>query len=68
MQGPDAGNNGGDVPHLRDFFAALAMHGVLAARADSPLTRREVARIAYNMADAMLEMRKEAPDAHPVHN
>lgn len=40
---------------LRDYFAAKAMQGLLAAQAKAPHERR--AEFAYEMADAMLQER-----------
>jgi len=42
---------------LRDYFAAHAMHGLLASVVSAP--RKEFAAEAYAIADAMLEARKE---------
>jgi len=43
---------------LRDYFAAKAITGVLCASWPGEPDRKEIARIAYCMADAMLEARK----------
>lgn len=44
---------------LRDYFAAKAMQGIAADPSFSPPTYDEVARISYDMADAMLKARAE---------
>ena len=45
---------------LRDYFAAHAMMGMLAAPdKEDPATQRGVAEHAYRQADAMLRARKE---------
>ena len=46
---------------LRDYFAARAMHGILAAFDDDTTTMAvQVARKCYEIADAMIAARKEA--------
>ena len=40
---------------LRDYFAAMAMQGLLAGQVRAPIDRR--AEVAYEMADAMLKER-----------
>jgi hypothetical protein len=44
---------------LRDYFAAKAMQGLLSTVKDEEWQYDEVATMAYNMADAMLEARKQ---------
>lgn len=41
--------------HLRDYFAAKAMHGLM----DAAMPMTEIAAAAYQMADAMLEERNK---------
>lgn len=46
--------------YLRDFFAALALDGIMAKMASTTMpagTRDQLARLAYQMADAMLAAR-----------
>jgi hypothetical protein len=43
---------------LRDYFAAKAMQGLLTTIKDEEWQYDEVADIAYGMADAMMEARK----------
>jgi len=45
------------TPELRDFFAAHAMHARLAKEDGYVYHKQELAKIAYEMADAMLEVR-----------
>lgn len=58
---------GGEVPisegmSLRDWFAGLAMHGILANPNLSDTADDELAEDAYEVADAMLAKRDE-PDS-----
>ena len=47
-----------DGMYLRDYFAARAMQGMFAAdSADSVIPTEDKARLAYEMADAMLKAR-----------
>lgn len=46
----------GDIPSVRDYFAAAALQGVLAGR--EGCTARELAAAAYQLADAMMEARQ----------
>jgi hypothetical protein len=49
-----------DDEYLRDFFAALALDGIMSKTASTTMpsgTRDQLARLAYQMADAMLEAR-----------
>ena len=43
---------------MRDYFAAKAMQGLLAADTDWTMPVETVAALAYEQADAMLEARK----------
>ena len=43
---------------MRDYFAAKAMQGLLAADTDWTMPVETVAELAYDQADAMLEARK----------
>jgi hypothetical protein len=43
---------------LRDYFAAKAMQGLLAADTGCAMPAETVAELAYDQADAMLEARK----------
>lgn len=55
--------NGTDGMTLRDYFAAAAMQGVIAASGDNDgcvnYSDDKVAKLAYDMADAMLKARLE---------
>jgi hypothetical protein len=42
---------------LRDYFAAMAMQGLLANQEHSELSVKDIADIAYAQADAMLKER-----------
>ena len=46
---------------LRDYFAAYAMNGICSSRSHSDLNGHAIAsaRVAYNIADAMIKARKE---------
>jgi hypothetical protein len=44
---------------LRDYFAAKAMQGLLSTVKDEEWQYDDVAAIAYGMADAMTEARKQ---------
>lgn len=44
---------------IRDYFAAKAMQGMIADPDRADYSREECARLAYAMADAMLEERKK---------
>lgn len=59
---------GGEDPHLRDFFAGLAMMGLIhhfdfGTFRDDP---KRLAKWSYDAADAMLEVRKETTDADSI--
>lgn len=45
--------------NARDLFAAFAMQAILSGHEGSHTNRWELARDAYRVADAMLEMRNE---------
>jgi len=45
---------------LRDYFAAQALQGVLAADTEELLSVDAIASVAYRIADAMLKARDEA--------
>ena len=47
-------NNGMD---LRDYFAAKAMQGIVDSSIDSGLETMQIAKSAYLIADAMMEVR-----------
>jgi len=47
-----------DGMDLRDYFAAKAMQGLLSTVKDEEWQYDEVATIAYEMADLMMEVRK----------
>ena len=42
---------------LRDYFAAQAMQGICALSPSNDFTNEQLARDAYNLADAMLQAR-----------
>jgi hypothetical protein len=49
---------------LRDYFASSAMQGLLASPTDpwnteGPITNKQIAKLAYHIADAMLKERDE---------
>jgi hypothetical protein len=44
---------------LRDYFAAAAMQGLLTSEIVGDYSNKHVANIAYMIADAMLEERKD---------
>lgn len=46
---------------LRDLFAGFALAGIC-ARSDAPDNENEVAEAAYDLADAMLEVRDDEED------
>jgi hypothetical protein len=46
----------------RDLFAVFAMQAILSGHEGSHTNRWELARDAYRVADAMLEMREEKPE------
>ena len=48
---------------LRDYFAAAAMQGYIAAGAPTDATYRDIADKAYRAADAMLERRDKSFEA-----
>ncbi len=56
----------GEVTHegmtLRDYFAAKAMQGCIASEYDVSFTAKQWAKDAYNVADAMLEARRDKND------
>jgi hypothetical protein len=62
---PRTGADGHTSPQsgmsLRDYFAAYAMNGICSSRSHSDLNGHAIAsaRVAYNIADAMLKARKE---------
>jgi len=43
---------------LRDYFAAKAMQGTLAMNNGGSMSKREIAKWCYQMADAMMEARE----------
>jgi hypothetical protein len=45
---------------LRDYFAAKALHGLLAAEQVGEYSNEHVAEISYVIADAMMEARERA--------
>lgn len=45
----------------RDLFAAFAMQAILSGHDGTHTNRWELARDAYRVADAMLEIREEKP-------
>lgn len=57
--------DGGRTPQLysgmtlRDYFAAMAMHGALMHEGADNIIEPKMAKWAYQMADAMLEARSE---------
>lgn len=64
--------NNGDVeatpvkcPQCRDKFAMAALTGLLASQSwqDSPYDHNEIAVLALNQADAMMNARSRVPDA-----
>jgi hypothetical protein len=46
----------------RDLFAVFAMQAILSGHEGHHTNRWELARDAYRVADAMLEMREEKPE------
>jgi hypothetical protein len=50
-----------DVRTMRDYFAAAALTGLLAAEGSNPVTYAKSAEMAFKQADAMLAARKEQP-------
>lgn len=54
---PEQGVHGG--MSLRDWFAGMAMQGILAWGSGKSLTPEQVAEDAYDTADAMIEARKQ---------
>lgn len=67
--GPNSGLHSNPGMSLRDWFAGMAMQGILAGKASCPeLWRDEMpdvtARQAYEHADFMLAARKEAADGN----
>ena len=46
---------------LRDYFAAAAMQGLLTSEIVGDYSNKQVANIAYMVADAMLEERQRDP-------
>ena len=46
---------------LRDYFAAAAMQGLLTSEIVEDYSNKQVANIAYMVADAMLEERQRDP-------
>ena len=62
---PRTGADGHTSPQsgmsLRDYFAAYAMNGICSSRSHSDLNGHAIAsaRVAYNIADAMIKARKE---------
>lgn len=55
----EGGLNKKEEQQLRDRFAGLAMQGVINYHGQNAGTYDYLARIAYNIADAMLKERKE---------
>lgn len=61
---PRTGADGHTSPQsgmsLRDYFAAYAMNGICSSRSHSDLNGHAIAsaRVAYNIADAMIKVRK----------
>ena len=49
-----------EVMTLRDYFACMAMQGLLAADSKFECSVLDIADIAYAQADAMLQERKNA--------
>lgn len=47
---------------LRDLFAGMALQGMLAEYGGGALANRELAGMAYNIADAMIEAKYAKPD------
>ena len=47
---------------LRDCFAMFALHGLLGAEQVGEYDNTHVAKIAYTIADAMLEVRNAEPE------
>lgn len=66
---PDsAGDETAPMPRmtLRDYFAASALQGLATRRpAGAPTSAGELARFAYEIADAMLEARESTPAMRP---
>ena len=66
---PDAAGDGPALPlqmTLRDYFAASALQGLATRRpAGAPPSAGELARFAYEIADAMLEARESTPGTLP---
>ena len=64
---PRTGADGHTSPQsgmsLRDYFAAYAMNGICSSRSHSDLNGHAIAsaRVAYNIADAMLKAREAKP-------
>ena len=62
---PDTAGDGPTLPlrmTLRDYFAASALQGLATRRpAGAPTSAGELARFAYEIADAMLEVRESTP-------
>lgn len=53
--------------YLRDFFAALALDGIMSKTASTTMpssTRDALAKLAYQMADAMLDAREKPEVVH----
>ena len=57
--GTKRGNGAQDGMSLRDYFAAKAMQGMIAADVDFDISKVEKAKYAYEMADAMLKERQK---------
>lgn len=50
---------------LRDLFAGLAMQGIL-SKASSGYNRNRVAKMSYELAEAMIEAKYAEPEAEEV--
>ena len=55
---PDPNNTQSHGMDLRDWFAGLAMQGIISNEGDMPQHRQLNAEIAYKMADAMMKARE----------
>ena len=47
---------------LRDWFAGMALQGLLTAEIVGDYSNEHVAEIAYRIADVMMKQRKEVPN------
>lgn len=59
---PGWGDNGCSGMTLRDYFAAAALTGLLAASCTDDWKQEDILYEAYRYADAMLAQRKEGQD------